>query len=78
MVSRSGFWGCVAAGVDEFGRRLGPWADGVLGPAQWWCHDGPVDVGPTGPQFVCVVQASALVIIADIMIKRGLGPTPHS
>jgi hypothetical protein len=48
--------GAVAAGVDEFGRRLGPWAEGVLGPAQWWCHDGPVDVGPTGPQFVCVVK----------------------
>jgi hypothetical protein len=35
-----GLQGCVAAGVDEFGRRLGPWAEGVLGPAQWWCHDG--------------------------------------
>jgi hypothetical protein len=66
----------VAAGVDEFGRRLGPWAEGLLGLSRWWCHDGPVVVGPTGPQFVCVGQASALVIIADAMIKRVLGRPP--
>ena len=63
----------MAARVDEFGRRCGLWAEGVLGLAQWWCHDGPVDVGPTGAQFVCVSQASALMIIADVIIKRGLG-----
>jgi branched-chain amino acid transport system substrate-binding protein len=47
-----GLLGCVAAGIDEFGRRLGRLADGVVGPAQWWCRDHPVDVGPSGPEFV--------------------------
>jgi ABC-type branched-subunit amino acid transport system substrate-binding protein len=47
-----GLLGCVAAGIDEFGRRLGRLADGVVGPAQWWCSDHRVDVGPPGPEFV--------------------------
>jgi branched-chain amino acid transport system substrate-binding protein len=46
-----GLLGCVAAGIDEFGRRLGPLADGLVGPAQWWCRDHRVDVGPSGPEF---------------------------
>ncbi|MGH9286850.1 MAG: hypothetical protein ACRD0V_00910 [Acidimicrobiales bacterium] len=47
-----GLLGCVAAGIEEFGRRLGRLADGVVGPAQWWCRAHPVDVGPPGPEFV--------------------------
>jgi hypothetical protein len=47
-----GLLDCVAAGIDEFGRRLGPLADGVVGPAQWCCRDHPVEVGPSGPEFV--------------------------
>jgi len=47
-----GLLGCVAAGIDEFGRRIGRLADGVVGPVQWWCRDHPVDVGPSGPEFV--------------------------
>lgn len=47
-----GLLGCVAAGINEFGRRLGPLADGVVGPAQWCCRDHPVEVGPSGPEFV--------------------------
>jgi ABC-type branched-subunit amino acid transport system substrate-binding protein len=82
-----GLLGCVAAGVDEFGRRLGPWAEGVLGPAQWWCHDGPVDVGPTGPQFVrrfqrrhgrapdyLAAQAAAAGYLAAEATTRDYGP----
>jgi ABC-type branched-subunit amino acid transport system substrate-binding protein len=82
-----GLLGCVAAGVDEFGRRLGPWAEGVLGPAQWWCHDGPVDVGPTGPQFVrrfqqrhgrapdyLAAQAAAAGYLAAEAAARDYGP----
>jgi ABC-type branched-subunit amino acid transport system substrate-binding protein len=47
-----GLLGCVAAGIEEFGHRLGRLADGIVGPAQWWCHDHPVDVGLPGPEFV--------------------------
>jgi ABC-type branched-subunit amino acid transport system substrate-binding protein len=47
-----GLLGCVAAGIEEFGRRLGRLADGIVGPAQWWCRDHPVDVGLPGPEFV--------------------------
>jgi hypothetical protein len=47
-----GLLGCMAAGIDEFGRRLGRLADGVVGPTQWWCRDHPVNVGPSGPEFV--------------------------
>jgi ABC-type branched-subunit amino acid transport system substrate-binding protein len=47
-----GLLGCVAAGIDEFGRRLDRLADGVVGPAQWCCRERPVDVGPSGPEFV--------------------------
>lgn len=43
--------GCVAAGIHEFGARLGPLADGVLAPTQWLSRDQPVEIGPTGPGF---------------------------
>jgi ABC-type branched-subunit amino acid transport system substrate-binding protein len=47
-----GLLGCVAAGIDEFGHRLGRLADGVVAPAQWCARDHPVDVGPSGQEFV--------------------------
>jgi len=47
-----GLLGCVAAGIDEFGRRLGRLAEGVVGPAQWCCRERPVELGPSGPEFV--------------------------
>jgi len=47
-----GLLGCVAAGIDEFGHRLGRLADGVVAPAQWCSRDHPVDVGPSSPEFV--------------------------
>ena len=46
-----GLLGCVAAGIDEFGHRLGRLADGVVAPAQWCCRDHPVDVGPSSSEF---------------------------
>ena len=33
-----GLLGCVAAGLLEFGNRLGPKAEGVVGPVQWLSH----------------------------------------
>jgi ABC-type branched-subunit amino acid transport system substrate-binding protein len=47
-----GLLGCVAAGIDEFGHRLGRLADGVVAPAQWCARDHPVEVGPSGQEFV--------------------------
>lgn len=47
-----GLLGCVAAGIEEFGRRLGAGADGVAGPVQWWPGDEPAVVGPSGQEFV--------------------------
>jgi ABC-type branched-subunit amino acid transport system substrate-binding protein len=81
-----GLLGCVAAGIDEFGRRLGRLADGVVGPAQWWCRDQPVDVGPPGPEFVhrfeerfgsppdyLAAQAAAAGYLAAEALARGYG-----
>jgi hypothetical protein len=42
-----GLLGCVAAGLLEFGRRLGPTADGIVGPVQWIPHATiPAPQGP--------------------------------
>lgn len=81
-----GLLGCVAAGIDEFGRRLGRLADGVVGPAQWWCRDHPVQVGPSGPEFVrrfegrvgrspdyLAAQAAAAGYLAAEAVARGYG-----
>ncbi|MGH9231325.1 MAG: ABC transporter substrate-binding protein [Acidimicrobiales bacterium] len=83
-----GLVGCVAAGIDEFGRRLGPLAEGVVGPAQWWCRDEPVAVGPTGPAFVrgferrfghvpdyLAAQAAAAGYLAITTVARGYDPS---
>jgi ABC-type branched-subunit amino acid transport system substrate-binding protein len=84
-----GLLGSVAAGIDEFGRRLGRLADGVLGPAQWWCRHHPVDVGPSGPEFVrrfeerlghapdyLAAQAAAAGYLAAEAAARGLRCRP--
>ena len=42
-------FGCVAAGVQEFGRVLGAAAEGVLGPSQWEPGvEWHADYGPSG------------------------------
>jgi hypothetical protein len=46
-----GLLGCVAAGLLEFGRRLGPTADGIVGPVQWIPHATIPQIGPTGTAF---------------------------
>ncbi|MDE0169046.1 MAG: ABC transporter substrate-binding protein [bacterium] len=43
--------GCVAAGVPQFGERLGPCADGVIGPTQWIPKPDSPDIGPSGTRF---------------------------
>ncbi len=44
---------CVAAGVRNFGLRLGPHADGIIGPSQWEPGTrAKPDVGATSADFV--------------------------
>jgi branched-chain amino acid transport system substrate-binding protein len=52
-----GMLGCVAAGLPEFGERLGPVAEGVVGPVQWIPGDTAPQVGPSGIDFVRRYQA---------------------
>jgi len=48
---RPGLVGCVAAGLLEFGDRLGPVSEGVLGPAQWISQQTTPEVGPIPADF---------------------------
>ena len=43
--------GCVAAGVPQFGERLGRSAEGVVGPTQWIADPAEPEVGPSGIRF---------------------------
>ena len=43
--------GCVAAGVPQFGERLGLHAEGVVGPTQWVPDSATPGVGPSGDRF---------------------------
>ena len=43
--------GCVAAGVPQFGERLGHGAEGVVGPTQWIADPDEPEVGPSGIRF---------------------------
>jgi ABC-type branched-subunit amino acid transport system substrate-binding protein len=42
----------VAAGIPAFGQELGPAAEGVLGPVQWWPTPQEPEIGPSGAEFV--------------------------
>ena len=42
----------VAAGIPAFGQELGPGAEGVLGPVQWWPTPQEPELGPSGSEFV--------------------------
>lgn len=46
----------VAAGITAFGDELGPAAEGVLGPVQWWPTNHQPDIGPTGEEFAAGYQ----------------------
>jgi ABC-type branched-subunit amino acid transport system substrate-binding protein len=41
----------VAAGIPAFGQELGPAAEGVLGPVQWWPTPKEPQIGPSGSEF---------------------------
>ena len=49
---------CVAAGVPQFGERLGPHADGVIGPTQWMPRLDTPDIGPSGTGFERLYEES--------------------
>lgn len=80
-----GLVGCVAAGIDAFGDRLGALAEGVVGPAQWFPDDTEPDVGPSGSEFArrcsattgrgpdyVAAQAAATGYLAAEALRRGL------
>jgi branched-chain amino acid transport system substrate-binding protein len=41
----------VAAGIPAFGQELGPAAEGMLGPVQWWPTPKEPEIGPSGSEF---------------------------
>jgi len=41
----------VAAGLPAFGEQLGPAAEDLLGPVQWWLSRRRPEVGPSGANF---------------------------
>ena len=75
----------VAAGLPVFGEQLGPAAEGVLGPVQWWPSRRRPEVGPSGADFAgryrrwtgrepsyVAAQAAAAGYLADAAHRRGL------
>jgi ABC-type branched-subunit amino acid transport system substrate-binding protein len=78
----------VGAGVREFGRALGPLAEGVIGPSQWEPEEATVDVGPRSSTMVMgyrerygrspdylAIQAWACGALAEEAVDR-VGPKP--
>src|SRR5918995_1650321 len=79
----------VAAGLPVFGEQLGPAAEGVLGPVQWWPSRRRPEVGPTGADFAdryrrrtgrepsyVAAQAAAAGYLAHAAHRRGLAAEP--
>src|SRR5215207_6738311 len=75
----------VAAGLPAFGEQLGPAAEGVLGPVQWWPSRRRPEVGPSGADFAdryrrrtarepsyVAAQAAAAGYLAHAAHRRGL------
>lgn len=52
-----GLLGCVAAGLEEFGSRLGAAAEQVVGPVQWIPQPGISETGPNGSDFAARYEA---------------------
>jgi ABC-type branched-subunit amino acid transport system substrate-binding protein len=80
--------GAVAAGIPAFGQELGPAAEGVLGPVQWWPAARTPEVGPSGAEFArryqqhtgqqpsyVAAQAAAAGYLAHAALQRGLAAT---
>lgn len=85
--SDPGLIACVAAGLHEFGRRLGPAAEEVVGPVQWLPEMDPPDLGPSGADFArgyqelfgeppdyVAAQAAAAGVLAFEAHRLGLRP----
>ncbi len=53
---RPGLLGCVAAGLLDFGDRLGSASEGIVGPAQWISSPTTPEVGPAGADFTLLYQ----------------------
>ncbi len=53
---RPGLVGCVAAGLLDFGVRLGSASEGIVGPAQWIPSPTTPEVGPAGADFTLRYQ----------------------
>ncbi len=53
---RPGLVGCVAAGLLDFGVRLGSASEGIVGPAQWISSQTTPEVGPAGADFTLRYQ----------------------
>lgn len=81
-----GLLGCVAAGLFEFGNRLGSSADGIVGPVQWISETTEPEVGPSGADFslqyetahgeppsYVAAQAAAAGFLAAAAHRRGYG-----
>jgi ABC-type branched-subunit amino acid transport system substrate-binding protein len=75
----------VAAGLPAFGEQLGPAAEDVLGPVQWWPSRRRPQVGPSGADFAgryrrrtgrepsyVAAQAAAAGYLAHAAHRRGL------
>jgi branched-chain amino acid transport system substrate-binding protein len=75
----------VAAGLPAFGEQLGPAAEGVLGPVQWWPSRRRPEVGPSGADFAgryrrrtgrepsyVAAQAAAAGYLAHAAHRQGL------
>lgn len=82
-----GMIGCVAAGIDAFGARLGDLAEDVVGPAQWFPADTHAKLGPSATEFAArfeqltgrrtdylAAQASAAGYLASEAARRHYGP----
>ncbi len=77
--------GCVAAGVPQFGERLGAYAEGVVGPSQWAPTSSTPGVGMSGRRFAqlykdaygqppgyVAAQATAAGLLAAYAHRRGM------
>lgn len=53
----SGLVACVAAGLPQFAERVGPAAEGVLGPVQWIPKAATPQIGPSGTEYTRHYQA---------------------
>lgn len=78
---------CVAAGLPEFAERLGPAAEGVVGPVQWIPRAATPEVGPSGDEYTrhyqatfasppsyVTAQATAAGLLAERAHRLGLTP----